>query len=54
LGSSGGRRTCDDGIGISVIEAGGLYYDVGISIGKDGKRGRFQCKRHTMAAMVMR
>jgi hypothetical protein len=39
LGGSCSRRTCDDGIGISVVEAKGYYHDVGINIGKDGKRG---------------
>jgi hypothetical protein len=25
LGSGGGRRTCDNGIGVSIIKAGGLF-----------------------------
>ncbi len=28
------------------------YYNIGISIGKDSKRGRVQCKGHTLAAMA--
>ncbi len=40
-GSGGGRQTWDDGIGISVVEAEGLYYGVGSSISKDGERGPF-------------
>jgi hypothetical protein len=39
LGSGCGRRTCDNGVGTSVVEAEGLYYNIGISIGKDGKKG---------------
>ncbi len=41
LGGGCGRRTCDDGIGISFIKAEGYCHDVGISVGKDGKRGHF-------------
>ncbi len=43
-GSGGGRRTCDDGVGVSIVKAKGFYYNVGISIGKDGERGCVQCK----------
>ncbi len=39
LGGSGGRRTCKDGIGVSVGKAKGLYYNVGVSVGEDGERG---------------
>jgi hypothetical protein len=28
------------------------YYNVGICVGKDGKRGRIQCKEHTLKAMA--
>jgi hypothetical protein len=35
LGGSGGRRACNDGVGISVVKADGLYYNIGISVGKD-------------------
>jgi hypothetical protein len=44
LGSGGSRRTCDDSVGVSIVEAKGFYYNVGISIGRDGKRGCVQCK----------
>jgi hypothetical protein len=54
LGSGCGRRTCNDGIGISVIKAEGYYHNVGISIGKDGKRGGIQCKAHTLAVKARR
>jgi hypothetical protein len=39
LGGGCGRRTCSDGIGISVVKAKGYCHDVGISVGEDGKRG---------------
>jgi hypothetical protein len=38
FGSGCCRRTCNNGIGISVIKAEGFSHDVGISIGKDSKR----------------
>ncbi len=54
LGGSGSRTTCDNGVGTSVVEAEGLYYDVGVSIGKDGKKGCVQCEGRTLAVMAMR
>jgi hypothetical protein len=54
LGCGCGRRTCNDGIGISVVKAKGYCYEVAISVGKDGKRGNVQCKGHTLAAMARR
>jgi hypothetical protein len=39
FGSGSGRRTCNNGIGISVVEAEGNCHKGGISISKDGKRG---------------
>ncbi len=54
LGSGCGRRTCNDGIGITVIKAKGYCHNVGISVGKDGKRGVVQCEGCTLAAMAMR
>ncbi len=30
------------------------YYDVGISAGKDGKRGSVRCKGHMLVAMARR
>jgi hypothetical protein len=54
LGSGGRRRTGNYGIVISIIEAESLYYNVGISVGKDGTRGRIPCKGHMLAAMATR
>ncbi len=54
LGGSGGRGTCNNGVGVSVVKAKGLLYNVGISIGKDGKRGCAQCNGHMPAAMARR
>ncbi len=54
LGGSYGRRKCDDGIGMSVVEAEGYCHDVCVSDGKDGKRGCVQCKGHTLAVMERR
>ncbi len=51
LGGGCGRRTCNDGIGISVIEAEGYCHNIGISIGKDGERGCIRCKGPMLAAM---
>ncbi len=39
LGGSSGRGTCNDGVGVSVVKAKGLLYNVSISVGKDGERG---------------
>jgi hypothetical protein len=54
LGSNGSRRTCNDGIGISVIKARAYYYNIGISVSKDGERGRIRCKGRMLAVMVRR
>ncbi len=54
LGSSGCRQTCYDGVGVSIVEAKGLLYSIGNSVGKDGERGRAQCKGCTPAAMARR
>jgi hypothetical protein len=54
LVSGGGRRTCNDGVGVSVVKAKGLLYNISISIGKDGKRGCVQCKGRMPAAMARR
>jgi hypothetical protein len=54
LGGSGSRRTCDNGVGTSIVEAEGLYYNIGISIGKEGKKGCVRCKGRTLAVMAMR
>ena len=54
LGSSGGKRTCNDGVGISLVKAEGLLYDVRVSIGEDGKRRHIQCKGRTLSAMARR
>jgi hypothetical protein len=40
LGGGCSRGTCNNGISISIIEAKGYYHDVGVSVGKDRKRGR--------------
>ncbi len=54
LGSGCGRRTCNDGIGITFVKAKGYCHDVGVSVGKDNKRGAIQCEGHTLAAMARR
>jgi hypothetical protein len=54
LGGGCGRRTCNNGIGISVIKAKGYCQDVSVSVGKDGKRGCIQCEGHMLAAMARR
>ncbi len=54
LGGGGSRRTCNGGVGISVLEAKGLLYNVGVSIGEYGKRGHLPCKGSTPAAMARR
>ena len=54
LGSSCGRRTCNDGIGISVVKVEGYCHNVGASAGVDGKRGRVQCEGRTLAVMARR
>ncbi len=54
LGGGCGRRICDDGIGISIIEAEGYCHDVGVSVDKNGKRGHVQCEGRMLAAMTMR
>ncbi len=54
LGRGGSRRTCNDGVGISTVKAEGLYFDIGIGVGKDGERGSVRCKGHTLAAMATR
>jgi hypothetical protein len=57
-GSGGGRRTCNDGIGfdvgIDLVKRRAYYYGIGVSIGKDGKRGGVQCKGRTSTAMARR
>ncbi len=54
LGSGYGRRTCDNGIGITIVKAKGYCHDVGISVGKDGKRGAIRCEGCMLAAMARR
>jgi hypothetical protein len=54
LGGSGGRGTCNDGVGVSIVKAKGLLYNVGINVSKDGKRGCAQCKGQMPAAMARR
>jgi hypothetical protein len=54
LGSSGGKRTCNDGVGISLVKAEGLLYDVRVSIGEDGKRGCVRCKGRMPSAAMAR
>jgi hypothetical protein len=54
MGGGCGRRTCNNGISISIIEAEGYCHNVGIRVGKDGKRGRVQYKGHTLAVMARR
>ncbi len=54
LGSSCSRRTCNDGIGISIVKAEGYYHNVGVSVSKDGKRGHVQCEARTLAAKARR
>jgi hypothetical protein len=54
LGGGCGRRTYKDGIGISVIKAEGYCYYIGISVGKDGKRGRVRCEECMLATMARR
>jgi hypothetical protein len=40
LGYSCSRRTCNNGIGISIVKAKIYYHNVSISAGKDGERER--------------
>ncbi len=54
LGGGCGRRTCDDGIGISIVKAEGYCHNVGVSIDKNGKRGHVQCEGRMLASMAMR
>ncbi len=54
LGGGCGRRTCNDGISISIIEAEGYCHDVGISIDKNDERGCIQCEGRMLASMTMR
>jgi hypothetical protein len=54
LGGGCGRRTCNDGNGIRVVEAEGYYHNVGLNVGKDRERGCFQCKGCMLAAMARR
>ncbi len=52
LGGGCGRRTCNDGIGISVVEAEGYYHNVGLNVSKDGKRGGIRCEGCKLAAIA--
>jgi hypothetical protein len=54
LGGGCGRRTCNDGIGISIIKAKGYYHNVGVSVGKDGQRRCVLCKGRMLAVMGTR
>jgi hypothetical protein len=38
----------------ALLKPKGYYHNVGVSVGKDGKRGRIQCKGCTLAVMVRR
>ncbi len=44
LGGSCSRRLCNDGIGISIVEAKGYCHKAGVSVGKDGERGCVRCE----------
>jgi hypothetical protein len=39
LGGGCDRRICSDGINISTVEAKGDYYNISVSVSKDGKIG---------------
>jgi hypothetical protein len=54
LGGGCVRRSCGDDTGISIVKAEGYYHNVGISVGKDGKRGCVQCEGCMLAVMARR
>ncbi len=51
LGGGGGRRTCNDDIGISVVEAEGFLLE---HWHQHCKMGCVQCKGRTLTAMARR
>ena len=58
LGSGGGRRTWDNGVGvdfgINVVKANCILLQCWISVDKDGKRGHIQCEGRTLMVMARR
>ncbi len=54
LGGGGGRRTCNNASASTLSKPRAYYYNIGISIGEDGKRRSIQCKGRTLAAMARR
>jgi hypothetical protein len=54
LGSGCCRRTCNDGISISIVKTEDYYHDIGVSVGQEGKREGVQCEAHTLATKARR